>query len=419
MASLKNVLEDVVVSEAIAQIEAMGHKARANLSEIAAYALNRLPPMYASTDRGWLQQRKRCQGELHQRIQSAVQQAIAGAKYDPLRQVAPLPEENIEIPAHALEKLQKLLGKPDLTWQNVAQVVSNTLTQTRREVRSITQISQTKPPAEIKDYLQQAKSYLLKTEAEKQNSGGQASNLSTNLSTKSDSYKTSYSFTNAIEKLVMIQVEQQMKQMSSILARSIRIEDAAAYALNRLPTMYATSAEGLRQQQQRASTQLADELSSKVIQALLTLGKAPTRLMGPLPFNKFDLEEEQALTELKPVLQRDEITWRNVVSLVEEALDLARGDADRLLQMLIQVNSVFGVQLNDQDLSLVYDDLENVLTMQVLTKHAFWLIIDNPQVIAKDALKIFPAISCIKLLSSMFTFPLTYTREEMEEEGVL
>jgi len=414
MASLKNVLEDIVVSEAIAQMEAMGQRGISNLSEIAAYALNRLPPMYASTDRGWLQQLKRCQGELHQRIQSTVSQAIAGAKYDPLKQVAPLPEENIETPAHALAKLQKLLGKPNLTWQNMAQVVADTLDRTRREVRQIYE-----PEAatmEIKDYLQQARSYFLKTTEEKQTTDSLEQPPSRS---KSYSLGTSYSFTNAIENLVMAQVEQQIKQMSSILARNVRIEDAAAYALNRLPTMYATSADGLQQQQQRASTQLADELSSKVIQALLTLGKAPTRLMGPLPFNKFDLEEEQALTELKPILQRDEISWRNIVSLVEEALELARGDADRLLQMLIQVNTVFGIQLTDQDLSLVYDDLENILTMSVLTKRAFWLIVDNPQVIAKDALKIFPAISCIKLLSSMFTFPLTYTREEMEEEGVL
>ena len=87
MTSLKNVLEEIVVVEVQEQIKHLSPAAleAINLSEVAAFALNRLPVLYASTSRGWLQQRKRAHNELQQQIVSAVQQALLGVKRDPLR----------------------------------------------------------------------------------------------------------------------------------------------------------------------------------------------------------------------------------------------------------------------------------------------------------------------------------------------
>lgn len=423
MASLKNVLEDIVLSEAIAQLEKISGSNHTSLSEIVAYALNRLPPLYASTDRGWLQQRKRAYGELSTKIQDAVRKAIIGVKSDPDRQVEPIPEQEIESPAHSLAKIQKLLGKPDLKWQNVPRQVQETLDRVRADENTgyTYQPKSRRDVVELQGYLKRSKSGTLSSGAATK-AGKHVVNhdIETDINKEFQSYmlNTSYAFTNALEKLVIANVEQQMIQIGSVLVRPIRIEDAAAYALNRLPAMYATSAVGLQHQQQKAATELADNISSTVIQALLTLGKAPTRMVGPLPMNKFDLEEEQALLELKPILQRDEITWRNVATLLEEALELAKGDANRLTKMLDQINRVFQLQLDGTDLSLVYDDLENVLIIKALTKYAFWLLVENPQIVANDALQIFPAIASIKLLSLVFNHPLIYTREEMEEERI-
>lgn len=416
MSSLKNVLEDIVLSEAIAQIKKSDNSDSANLSEVVAYALNRLPPLYASTDRGWLQQRKRAYTELLAKIQSTVRQAMIGAKYDPLRQVEPLPEEVIETPAHSLAKLQKILGKPDLTWKNVPSVLKETIDKIRQEVNTgyTYQPRSKREIMEIQGYLKRKsdKPTGLGSSFNKQGDEVGASEFQTYM------LGTAYAFTNALEKLVITGVEQQIVQMGNVLSRTVRVEDAAAWALNRLPTLYATSASGLAYQQEKAQTELSDQVSAMVIQALITLGKAPTRMVGPLPINKFDLEEEQALLELRPILQRDEITWRNVTALVEEALELAKKDADRLTKMLDQINRVFQLQLDGKDLSIIYDDLENVLIMKALTKYAFWLLVENPQVVAKDALNIFPVISAIKLTSPVFAHPLIYTRQEMEEEGI-
>lgn len=419
MASLKNVIEDIVLSEAIAQIKNAPNSESINLSEVVAFALNRLPPLYASTDRGWLQQRKRAFSELTSKIQTSVRQGILGVKFDPLRQVEPLPEEEIETPAHSLAKLQKLLGKHDLTWQNVPTLVQLTLEKIRHEVDTeySYQPKSKREVLEIQGYLKRSKSA---GGSKSGSSKGAKSSKGDDVKSELESYMlgTSYAFTNALEKLVINKVEQQLVQLANVLVRPIKIEDAAAYALNRLPTMYATSAGGLQYQQQKAQNELSDQISSAVIQALLALGKAPTRMVGPLPINKFDLEEEQALLELKPILQRDEITWRNVAALVENALELAKGDADRLTRMLDEINRVFQLQLGNTDLSLIYDDLENVLIMQALTKYAFWLLVENPQIVARDALDIFPAIAAIKLVSPSFAHPLIYTRQEMDDERI-
>ena len=51
MQSCKNAVEELVIGEIEAQIAHLPvyRRAQLNLSEIAAYALNRLPPMYATS----------------------------------------------------------------------------------------------------------------------------------------------------------------------------------------------------------------------------------------------------------------------------------------------------------------------------------------------------------------------------------
>ncbi|NJK60201.1 MAG: late competence development ComFB family protein [Oscillatoriales cyanobacterium SM2_1_8] len=54
MLECRNALEDLVLSEAQAQYERLREdwRSQVHLNEIAAYALNRLPPMYATTRGG-------------------------------------------------------------------------------------------------------------------------------------------------------------------------------------------------------------------------------------------------------------------------------------------------------------------------------------------------------------------------------
>jgi hypothetical protein len=74
-----NVMEEMVLTEAItrvSEIEASSNIAL-DLGDIAAYALNRLPPLYATTEEGADYQRKRARAELIDLIAEQVNTAIS------------------------------------------------------------------------------------------------------------------------------------------------------------------------------------------------------------------------------------------------------------------------------------------------------------------------------------------------------
>ncbi len=74
-----NVMEELVLTEAIArvaEIEATSDRTL-DLGDIAAYALNRLPPLYATTEEGATYQRQRAKEELQGLIVQQVSEAIA------------------------------------------------------------------------------------------------------------------------------------------------------------------------------------------------------------------------------------------------------------------------------------------------------------------------------------------------------
>ncbi|NJP12508.1 MAG: late competence development ComFB family protein [Leptolyngbyaceae cyanobacterium RU_5_1] len=74
-----NVMEELVLTEAIArvaEIEATSDRTL-DLGDIAAYALNRLPPLYATTEEGATYQRQRARAELQPLIAQKVGDAIA------------------------------------------------------------------------------------------------------------------------------------------------------------------------------------------------------------------------------------------------------------------------------------------------------------------------------------------------------
>ncbi len=74
-----NVMEELVLTESIArvaEIEATSDRTL-DLGDIAAYALNRLPPLYATTEEGANYQRQRAKDELHGLIAHQVGEAIS------------------------------------------------------------------------------------------------------------------------------------------------------------------------------------------------------------------------------------------------------------------------------------------------------------------------------------------------------
>ena len=74
-----NVMEELVIAETISQITAIEVDSdfQLDVGDIAAYALNRLPPLYATTEEGASYQRDRAQKELQDLITQQVESAIS------------------------------------------------------------------------------------------------------------------------------------------------------------------------------------------------------------------------------------------------------------------------------------------------------------------------------------------------------
>lgn len=87
-----NVMEELVLTEVIARVAEIkvtsGHIL--DVGDIAAYALNRLPPLYATTEEGANYQRQRAQEELAtllvQRIDEAIARSLDRPEFFPERQ---------------------------------------------------------------------------------------------------------------------------------------------------------------------------------------------------------------------------------------------------------------------------------------------------------------------------------------------
>ncbi|MEM6502498.1 MAG: late competence development ComFB family protein [Cyanobacteria bacterium P01_C01_bin.89] len=80
-----NVMEELVLTEAItrvAEIETTSDRAL-DVGDIAAYALNRLPPLYATTEEGANYQRARAKEELQSLIAKQVNEAISRSQAVP------------------------------------------------------------------------------------------------------------------------------------------------------------------------------------------------------------------------------------------------------------------------------------------------------------------------------------------------
>ncbi len=132
----KNVMESLVFEEVEVQIQALPQKTAKHVKppEVAAYALNRLPGLYATGKRGWQKQWHRGRTELHPKITAAVRQGIIAVQRDPLRSDIPIhtDDEQTAQEAKALRKMQLLLQRDDISWNNVVNIVEQTLLETLR-----------------------------------------------------------------------------------------------------------------------------------------------------------------------------------------------------------------------------------------------------------------------------------------------
>lgn len=129
-----NVMESLVNEEVARQIKKLSPRLIEYIhpDQVVAYALNRLPALYATSEQGWHQQWQRGKTEMQSQITTVVRQGFAAIQQDPLRQVNLQGERDLGIASVVLNDLRELLQKPDLDWQAVVPSVEKALVQSMR-----------------------------------------------------------------------------------------------------------------------------------------------------------------------------------------------------------------------------------------------------------------------------------------------
>ncbi|NEP09883.1 MAG: late competence development ComFB family protein [Symploca sp. SIO2C1] len=132
---------------------------------------------------------------------------------------------------------------------------------------------------------------------------------------------TSRTHINVMESLVAQEVERQRSRMPENLAKYIDAVEVATYALNRLPPLYACSKEGWHYQKRQAQHKLPSQITTAVRQAIAAVQRDPIKLSNPLKPEETELKEAKAALEaLQDLLEYREISWQNLVDVVQKAL---------------------------------------------------------------------------------------------------
>ena len=122
----RNIMETLVEKEVSRQIGKLPPQVANYLRpvEIITYALNRLPALYACSERGLEQQLKKGKQEQVPQIVQAVRWAITAVQKDPLRKFVPYKQEDQE---QILSELRTLLNDDSINLDNLPQAVERAL----------------------------------------------------------------------------------------------------------------------------------------------------------------------------------------------------------------------------------------------------------------------------------------------------
>jgi len=128
---------------------------------------------------------------------------------------------------------------------------------------------------------------------------------------------TGRSYINVMESLVAQEVEKQLQHVPPRIRRYLKMEEVVTYALNRLPTLYASSEKGLRCQRQQARRELHRQIENAVRQALVAVQVDPLRLSQPINLSAHS-ESESVLQALRNLFQTPDLSWEQALSRISE-----------------------------------------------------------------------------------------------------
>jgi Late competence development protein ComFB len=132
---------------------------------------------------------------------------------------------------------------------------------------------------------------------------------------------------NAMELLVAEEIERQLEFLSWDDKDFINKIEVATYALNRLPSLYASSEEGIAWQKRKGQKEYQTQITDTVREALEIVQKDPARFYTPLSSSeKQEMQEaKEALQELsewlwmqQSELSQNNVSWRELIDFIKQ-----------------------------------------------------------------------------------------------------
>ncbi|MBD2175747.1 late competence development ComFB family protein [Pseudanabaena sp. FACHB-1998] len=319
MESCRNVIMEFVYREADTQINSlgMGIRDKYNIHEVVAYALNRLPPMFVSTDVDLQIKRREC-FLMQENITKITRQALLAVRRDPLRRPQPLEDIELANAPYALLKTQEILGWKNLMWCDLPAAIEDCLETAIGKFNS-GNIHNLNKYASLGQRRINPNVYLSKSSKALQ----RKSVAPENKQKEYDTYMLeSHYLVHSLERLVMKMAQNRAQNFPPAELRFIRLEDVLARTLNRLPTLYATAEKGINHLRYYAQMNIGSEVAIIVHESMLEVRKINFHRIEPLIYYRIRHEREQALLKVSSLLNRD-VKWQNLREVVTESLDLA------------------------------------------------------------------------------------------------
>ncbi len=319
MESCRNVLIEFVYREAHAQIQSLGSGIRHkyNVDEVIAYALNRLPAMFASTDIELQQKRQECM-LMRENITKMTRQALIAVRRDPLRQPQPLVDIELANAPYALLSVQELLGWQNLMWCDVPKALEEALENAIAKYNSGNLSPRVSKYGALGRRQINAQMYLTKTSQK-------CSVAPESKQREYDAYMIeSNHLVHSLERLVIRMAQNRAQNFPPAELKFIRLEDVLAKTLNRLPPLYATSEKGLNHLRYYAQMNIGSEVAIMVHEAMLEVRNLSYQKINPLMFHRIRHEREHALVKVRKLLLNRDVKWQNLVEVVSQSLELAK-----------------------------------------------------------------------------------------------
>lgn len=136
MGSYQNAMELLVGEEVQRQIKSLPTKSASyvNELELVAYALNQLPALYATSEKGLAYQLQRGQAKFGPQIKQAVQRSLIAISRDPIRKYVPLPaQQQSGVLREVLNQLRLVLKNDKLEWDMLPKAVEHALVRARQQ----------------------------------------------------------------------------------------------------------------------------------------------------------------------------------------------------------------------------------------------------------------------------------------------